>query len=333
MTPARRDKPSVHDSVVENRSPIIKPPDDGYPNTPFSEQPGIESYETRPLQFEDDYMMSGALGPEVDTRSISDAGERGRPRVLSHEANPEPHPPVRERYAAADKVDKVQPDAGNTEASHTAVTGAEYPTSDSTPEQEKKDSRLRSSSRGSHEHRHEHWYHYVFSRRKPDMGKYPMKSSKKQIAALKAQANLSSDTPMPIQEHLEPSTDPEPRTRPRNLRGAHSHSPPAVRPQRQQTRSTRSEERHAFEEEQPEWMPDMTDYEGSAGARYYWLDPEFISEKEEEQRYKQAEDDAALKLWETKFRGKGYVKPDVPVNGGGITAGMMSTPGFSALAM
>lgn len=77
----------------------------------------------------------------------------------------------------------------------------------------------------------------------------------------------------------------------------------------------------------------MTDYEGSAGARYYWLDPEFISEKEEEQRYKQAEDDAALKLWETKFRGKGYVKPDVPVNGGGITAGMMSTPGFSALAM
>jgi hypothetical protein len=133
--------------------------------------------------------------------------------------------------------------------------------------------------------------------------------------------------PQPLQEEsLEspPCQRPEAQTRPSNQRAARSHSPPTLRAQRQ--RQSRSEE-------QPAWMPDMTGFQGSDGARFYWLDPAFIAQRDAEERYRMAEIEAAQRLWETKYRGNGYQPVTTPTVGvSGASYGMGTAGGYVGLS-
>lgn len=423
----RREHLSVHDSVIENRPLGLKPVLSGPPSSssrhsersgsdhddkssvhgsvigtydwrsepPLKQQPDsiYEAYVSKPLRPEDDYMMSGGLGPGSPAQSpVRHTEERGRRLLPAHEGVETQFSSL-ERVAVNDLPLESQSGTDNEESTHITIKEPEKPV------HEHRKSRGRSLSK-TKDRLMDYWHNLYHG----DQGKYPMNHHRSMKYSKKSQARSGAlpDTKVPPKEvsarpgQLEPfppfqaePLQPEPpqyepprseplkssplqsesrtsrarprvaqshspppfRTRPPPGRVARSHSPPPLRaearrthvdssrsqppfpPRAQRTRyarSTRSEERHD-PGVQPPWMPDMTDYEGSDGARYYWLDPEVIAEKEEEARYRKLEADAAMNLWKTNFRAKPYVKPSLPVAGGAMNEGISSSVGLSAL--
>jgi hypothetical protein len=163
--------------------------------------------------------------------------------------------------------------------------------------------------------RRDHWFKWNFRSR----GKSPQQNPQS-----------LQNQPIPPQESLgpPPRQRPEAQPRPSTQRGAQSHSSPTLQHQRQ--RQTQSEE-------QPTWMPDLTGFQGSDGARFYWLDPTFIAQREAEGRYRMAEVEAAQRIWDTRYRGHGYGRPGVHEiggsgMGGGGSYGLGGATGYSGLA-
>jgi hypothetical protein len=314
--PVLEEQSSPQELEDENQAPGAEPV--------VGEEPGPhESMNKNQLpHLESDLMMSGALVPREDApplvpapddnarTSVPKTEERSRSRVSDHEEQTDLH-------TTLETPAEGQPSANIEQNPQISVTDVKNQTASDTPAkiQPQISGKTRRSRKKSKSRKREFmskWWHSGSKCR------HPMQHPQTQ-----------QNQTVPPQLHLEPHPPPRrsgTRTRSSNQRGAQSHSPPTVRPQRQ--RQTQSEEH-------PHWMPDMTGYEGSDGARFYWLDPTYIARQEAEQRYRQLEIEAATRLWENSYRGSGYVKVnhrDVGgmANGGGY--GMGSAGGWAAFA-
>ncbi|TID20135.1 hypothetical protein E2P81_ATG07441 [Venturia nashicola] len=393
----RHEKLSVHDTVREARAPGIKPdlsgpssstshqsersgPDheerssmhgsvastyDWRSEPPLKQQPGsmYDAYESQPLRPEDDYMMSGALGPASPVRSpVLYAEERGRSRLSPHEEGIETQFPSLERVLANNLPPEGQPGIDKEENAHRSIAKPEKAVD------ETRKSRGSSLSK-TMDRLVDTWQNLRFGDQ--DRGKYPMNRHRSMKYTKKAQArsaalqdtkakskNVSTEQaglqpfppfqaePLRYEPHQSEPLQSEPRTarakpriaqshsppptrfRGRRTRISQSHSPPPLRAAFQHTaadqsqsrtpspraqRTTRSEE-HQDPGIQPPWMPEINDFAGSEGGRYYWLDPEFIAEREEEEKYRKMEAEAAMNHWKTNFRAKPYQNTPLPVN-------------------
>lgn len=344
--PDQEDHFSAHGSVISNYDWRSEPP--------LKERPGLkcDAYECQPLRPEDDYMMSGALGPASPVRSPTiHAEERGRRRLSPHKEGIETHFPTLEGVTANDPPPEGQSGADNEETAHITIAEPEKPV------HEARKPRGRSLSKTMDRIR-DHWQNYQ------DKGKYPMNRHRSMKYTKKSQARSRAlqDSNSPPEDVSTFETEPlrqeplqyqplpseplqsEPYTTRAKPRVAQSHSPPPTRSQGRRTRVSKShspsphsaESRHAGTDQfrsssrpsntrltrseerqdpgvQPPWMPNMTGYEGSEGARYYWLDPEVIAEKEREAKYKKLEAEAARNHWKTNFRAKPYKKTKLPI--------------------
>lgn len=250
--PDYEDQLSVHGSVVSTYDWRAEPP--------LKQQPSSmhEAYESQPLRPEDDYMMSGALGPASPIRSpVIHAEERGRSRLSPHEEGIETQFPSLERVVANDLPPDVPRGVDNGDTARRTV-----------PEPEKAVDETR-KSRGSSlsktmDRLMDHWQNLRFGDQ--DKGKYPMNRHRSMKYTKKAQARCAAlqDTKVRSKEvsstrqaghepfppfHAEPlryephQSEPlqsEPRTTRARPRVAQSHSPPPTRCQGRRTRASQS---------------------------------------------------------------------------------------------
>jgi hypothetical protein len=80
-------------------------------------------------------------------------------------------------------------------------------------------------------------------------------------------------------------------------------------------------------------MPDMTNFYGSDGARYYWLDPEFIEREEMERKYREMGYAYAEQL-RRNYRGSHLRPRNVQLQPGGLAGaqyGMTAAGAWSGM--
>lgn len=243
------DQSSVHGSAISTYDWRSEPP--------LKQRPGSmhEAYESEPMRPEDDYMMSGALGPASPVRSpVIYAEERGRSRLSPHEEGIETQFPSLERVIANDHPPEGQPRTDNGETAHEIIA---EPAVDETR-------KARGSSLTKTMDRlMDTWQNLRFGDQ--DRGKYPMNRHRSMKYTKKAQArsaalydtkvtskNVSTqqaglepfprfqDEPLRYEPHPSEPLQSNPRTTRAKPRVAQSHSPPPTRSRGRRSRVSQS---------------------------------------------------------------------------------------------